>query len=240
MQTAAWNKLSLAAVSRSIVKHMNVCFRSSKATASQTELSHPFQLARQPSKIWFISNNHGMIGRRAPTIGRIYEVGNGVSDPYGCNEVTRRKIQEWINANLAPACYEGQHVLRGTKIWLVVTTILIGASLRPVCADLQPGVPYASSTAPVRIASVKLSARSFHSGDMASGRVITTSNVAALTARIGSYQVNVPRLAPGVFALSLRVPYIPLPVHQVNIVITAIRADGVTAQRTVPIEVHLQ
>lgn len=75
---------------------------------------------------------------------------------------------------------------------------------------------------------------------MAFGQVITTSNAAALTARIGTYQVNVPRRAPGTFAISLRVPNIPVPGHRVNIVITAIRADGVTAQRTVPIEVYLR
>ncbi|HEV2036991.1 MAG TPA: hypothetical protein VGQ96_00170 [Candidatus Eremiobacteraceae bacterium] len=67
--------------------------------------------------------------------------------------------------------------------------------------------------------------------------MITTSNAAALTARIGTYQVNVPRVAPGTFALSMTVPHLPVPGHRVVIVVTAIRADGATTQRSVPLDV---
>jgi hypothetical protein len=63
--------------------------------------------------------------------------------------------------------------------------------------------------------------------------VITTSNAAALTARIGDYQVSVPKVAPGTFVLSMTVPHAPLVGHRVDITVTAIRADGVTAQRSV-------
>ncbi|MDQ6767518.1 MAG: hypothetical protein M3Z41_06875 [Candidatus Eremiobacteraeota bacterium] len=105
----------------------------------------------------------------------------------------------------------------------------------------QPGLPasvaYASDTDPVRILSVSFSADTVRAGDIASARVITTSNAAALTARIGAYQVNVPRVAPGTFALSMTVPHVPVLGHRVVIVVTAIRTDGATTQRSVPLDV---
>jgi len=102
---------------------------------------------------------------------------------------------------------------------------------------LPAGVPYAASSDPVKIQSVTLSSAVVHGGDDASGRVITTSNAAALTARIGTYQVGVPRLAPGIFQISIRVPRLPTLGSTVDIVLTAIRADGQTDQRTVPVRV---
>jgi len=103
--------------------------------------------------------------------------------------------------------------------------------------DLPPGVPYASNTDPVRIASIKLSSDEVRGGDLASATVITSSNAAAMTARIGTYQISVPRTAPGTFAISIRVPHLPLVRQTVNIVVTAIRSDGATAQTTVPVKV---
>lgn len=102
---------------------------------------------------------------------------------------------------------------------------------------LPPGVDYASERDPVRILSINLSSDTVQAGDVASARVITTSNAAALTARIGSYQVNVPRVAPGTFALSMNVPHIYVPGHRVVIVVTAIRSDGASTQRSVPLDV---
>jgi len=100
---------------------------------------------------------------------------------------------------------------------------------------LPPGVVYASDTDPVRILSVRISSDTLQAGDIASARVITTSNAAAMTARIGTYQVNVPRVAPGMFVLSMTVPHIYIPGHRAVIVVTAIRTDGATAQRSVPL-----
>ena len=104
--------------------------------------------------------------------------------------------------------------------------------------ELPPGVPYASSADPIRIVSIKLSSDDVRGGDMASARVITTSNAAALTARIRTYQVNVPRIAPGTFAMRIRVPHVPVPGHRVDIVVTAIRADGATTERTISVNVY--
>lgn len=102
---------------------------------------------------------------------------------------------------------------------------------------LPEGVPYAGEHDPIRIASVTLSADEVRGGDIASARVITTSNAAALTARIGTYQVNVPRVAPGIFSIAITVPHLPLRNQSVDIIVTAIRSDGATAQTTVPLKV---
>lgn len=104
--------------------------------------------------------------------------------------------------------------------------------------ELPPGVPYAAPLDPVRIASIKLSAYNVRSGDTVSARVITTSNAAALTARIGDYQVNVPKVAPGTFALRIQVPRVAVPGHRVDIMVTAIRSDGASTQRAVTVFVY--
>lgn len=111
-----------------------------------------------------------------------------------------------------------------------------GPQVRSAHPDLPPGVPYATPTDPVQIQSITFSPDHVHAGDVASARILTTSNAAALTARIGTYQVNVPKVAPGTFSLSITVPTL-LPSHQFEIVVTAIRADGATAQRVIPIDV---
>lgn len=102
---------------------------------------------------------------------------------------------------------------------------------------LPSGVAYASDTDPVRIDSIVLSADDVRGGDLASARVTTTSNAAALTARIGTYQVSVPRVAPGIFEISMKVPRLPVAGQTVNIIVTAIRSDGATVQRTIPVRV---
>lgn len=102
---------------------------------------------------------------------------------------------------------------------------------------LPEGVPYAGVHDPIRIASVTLSADEVRGGDIASARVITTSNAAALTARIGTYQVNVPRIAPGVFSIAITVPHLPVRNQLVDIIVTAIRSDGATARTSVPLKV---
>ncbi|MDQ2817448.1 MAG: hypothetical protein M3T49_04455 [Candidatus Eremiobacteraeota bacterium] len=58
-----------------------------------------------------------------------------------------------------------------------------------------------------------------------------------MTARVGTIEVAVPKIAPGTFHMEVRVPHLPLFNGRMNIVFTAIRADGVRAERTVPIEV---
>jgi hypothetical protein len=125
------------------------------------------------------------------------------------------------------------------RVLVLLATVVAGLTphVQPG-APLPPGVPYAAPGDPVRIESVQLSSNDVKAGDVASGLVITTSNAAAMLARVGSYQVNVPRVNIGTFALSVRVPWFPLPVYHTTIVVIAIRADGATAQQTVSLKVH--
>jgi hypothetical protein len=108
----------------------------------------------------------------------------------------------------------------------------------PAWQKLPRGVPYAAPTDPVRIVSVVLSSYDVHAGDAVFARVVTTSNAAALTAQVGTYRIRVPRVAPGIFETSLNVPRVVVPHHKVAILLTAIRADGATAHRTVSVNVY--
>jgi hypothetical protein len=99
------------------------------------------------------------------------------------------------------------------------------------------GVPYASDTDPVKIVSVSLSSTDFHPGDLVSGRVITSSNAAAVTAQVGTIRVGVPRIAIGKFRLSLQLPNIPLPIGPQKLLITAVRRDGARTTHAVDVRV---
>jgi hypothetical protein len=121
---------------------------------------------------------------------------------------------------------------------------LIGAFLvalatpQPSPAALPPGVPYAGPNDPIAITSVDLSSDVVQAGSLATGRVLTTSNAAAMLARVGSYQVNVPRVDIGTFLLTMRVPKLFFPSYKATIVLIAIRADGATAEQTVSVKVR--
>ena len=116
---------------------------------------------------------------------------------------------------------------------LVALVFLTAATPEPV----PSGVPVAADSDPVRIVSVSLSSTDFHPGDLVSGRVITTSNAAAVTAEVGTIRVGVPRVAIGKFRISMQLPNIPLPVGPQKLIITAVRRDGARATRAVDVRV---
>jgi len=105
--------------------------------------------------------------------------------------------------------------------------------------DLPPGVPYASDTDPVRIVSYVLSSTMIHPGDDITGDVVTSSNVASVTASVGSFSVAVPKVAQGRFHLQMKMPSVPLPPGPTKLIITAIRTDGKSTSRDVAITVEL-
>ena len=124
-------------------------------------------------------------------------------------------------------------------IAMIVARVL-AALLFVTEATPQPipsGVPIASDTEPVRIVSVSLSSTEFHPGDLVSGRIVTSSNAAAVTAQVGTIRVGVPRVAIGHFRLTMQLPNVPLPAGRQQLVITAIRKDGSRAERTVEVQV---
>jgi hypothetical protein len=113
-----------------------------------------------------------------------------------------------------------------------VTSAVVGDAL-------PPGVPYASDTDPVRIVSYVLSSTTFHPGDDITGDVVTSSNAASVTARVGSFSVAVPKVAQGKFHLQMKMPSVPLPPGDAKLIITAIRTDGKSTTREVAITVAL-
>ncbi len=126
----------------------------------------------------------------------------------------------------------------GLRSLICAAALVCGMASMAAADDvLPPGVPYASPTDPVRIASIALPSDTVHGGDVATATVLTTSNAAALTARVGTYLINVPKTAPGTFAVALKVPRLPFPSYRAHIVVTAIRADGETSEQTISIKI---
>jgi hypothetical protein len=127
----------------------------------------------------------------------------------------------------------------GTLVAALTSALLVSlATPHPSPSPLPPGVQYAGPSDPVAIESVELSSDVVQGGDLATGRVLTTSNAAAMLARVGTYQVNVPRVDVGTFALTLRVPKLLFPSYRAKIVLIAIRADGATAEQTVSVKIR--
>ena len=116
-----------------------------------------------------------------------------------------------------------------------VVIVFTAAPSPPANAGLPPGVPYAGNSDPVRIVSIQLSSTVARPGDNISGRVVTSSNAASVTAQIGSIVMPVPKVAPGIFALTIKVPQTLFGLHAVDVIVTAIRSDGATDQQTIPV-----
>jgi hypothetical protein len=77
------------------------------------------------------------------------------------------------------------------------------------------------------------------SGDTVSGTVETSLNVASVEARIANYSISVPKVAPGRFALSYEVPWIPFFFKRTyDMVVIARNTQGDATSRTVPITIR--
>jgi len=99
-------------------------------------------------------------------------------------------------------------------------------------------VPYASDKDPVRITAINFSPSEPKRGDIVTAQVTCSSNAAAVTVAVGTIRVSVPKKAPGIFRAQLHVPTFALyPAHQ-TVIVTAIRTDGATVQRTVSVDIH--
>lgn len=105
--------------------------------------------------------------------------------------------------------------------------------------ELPPGVAYASDKDPVQIVSVEIEPSPVHLGGTVNGRVMTSSNAASVTAQFGAFRVNVPKIAPGTFALQARVPRVPWWHRQIDVVIIAVRTDGATISAVIPVDLAL-
>lgn len=69
------------------------------------------------------------------------------------------------------------------------------------------------------------------SGQVVSGRVETSTNVASVEARIGGYSSNLEKVGAGRFVLSYRVPYVPFflkKTYNVQLIARNTRGDAVS------------
>jgi hypothetical protein len=90
-----------------------------------------------------------------------------------------------------------------------------------------------------RILAVNVSETTVHSGDKVSGSVFTTSNVASVEARVGTYSMNLNRVGVGRFALTYTVAPLPWFIHGTfTMFVIAKNTRGAIAQRTIPLSVR--
>lgn len=120
----------------------------------------------------------------------------------------------------------------------LVVAMLVASPVLVRADELPPGVVYASDTDPVRITSVTFDPSHPAAGDAVSAQIVCTSNAAAVTAKVGTIVVNVPKRAPGIFSTTLRVPVLPIYSAHQTVIITAIRTDGAKAQRTISVDLR--
>jgi hypothetical protein len=93
--------------------------------------------------------------------------------------------------------------------------------------------------APPRILSMSLSTPVVRGGDVVSGFVETTSNVASVEARIGGYSSNMQKVGVGKFTLTYRVPKLPFFLHRTyNVEIIARNTRGDEVRSSVPITIR--
>lgn len=123
----------------------------------------------------------------------------------------------------------------------VRTSEVPGASPVPrvVAPSTATPVPVLAPDAKPAIVDISISATDLHSGDIVSGTVITSSNVASVEARIKTYSANLNRLGVGRFGLTMRVPSIPFFLHGTyQLQLIARNTAGVAAEEYFPISVH--
>jgi hypothetical protein len=100
-------------------------------------------------------------------------------------------------------------------------------------------VPRLPPDAAPQILGVAVSETTVHPGDTVSGRVVTTSNVAAVQARIGGYAMSLPKVGVGRFALTYTVAPLPWFVRgNFTLEVIAKNTRGVSVERSIALTVR--
>jgi hypothetical protein len=100
-------------------------------------------------------------------------------------------------------------------------------------------VPRLPPDAAPQILAVAVSETTVHPGDTVSGRVVTTSNVASVQARIGGYAMSLAKTGVGRFALTYKVAPLPWFIRgtfTMRVIAKNTRGDSV--ERTIPLTVR--
>jgi hypothetical protein len=93
--------------------------------------------------------------------------------------------------------------------------------------------------APPRILAMHLSRDVVSGGDTLRGTIETSSNVASVEARIGTYGVSFQKVGIGQFAIKLVVPNVPFFLHQTyTMQVIAHNSAGATTTQALPITVR--
>lgn len=93
--------------------------------------------------------------------------------------------------------------------------------------------------APPEILSMSLSSPVAHGGELVSGTVETSSNVASVEARIAGYSSPMQKIGVGRFALSYRVPKLPFFLHKTYMIqVIARNTQGQAVSTAVPITIR--
>ncbi|HKU68493.1 MAG TPA: hypothetical protein VJP85_12015, partial [Candidatus Baltobacteraceae bacterium] len=114
---------------------------------------------------------------------------------------------------------------------------MVAATLAPHVVAIKPiAVP---ENAPPRILAMSISTPVAHGGQIVSGTVETSSNVASVEARIAGYSSSMQKVGVGKFALSYRVPYLPFFLHRTySIEVIARNTRGDEVRTSVPITIR--
>jgi hypothetical protein len=112
------------------------------------------------------------------------------------------------------------------------TKLTTQAPAPPKVERLPPG-------SPPQILDVAVSRTTVQPGDRVFGRVVTTSNVASVEARIGNYSLNLAKVGVGRFELSYTVGPLPWFIHgHFTMHVIARNARGDAAMRAIPLTVR--
>lgn len=111
------------------------------------------------------------------------------------------------------------------------------ATVAPHVTNVEPMAEPAD--APPRILSMSISTPVARGGQLVSGTVQTSSNVASVEARIAGYSSSMRKVGAGKFAMTYRVPYLPFFLHRTyQIEVIARNTRGVAVRTAVPITIR--
>lgn len=93
--------------------------------------------------------------------------------------------------------------------------------------------------APPQILAIQLSDPVFHGGELVTGTIITSTNVAAVEIRLMGKHARIPRTDFGVFQMSYKMPRVPFWMRKTYTAqVVAMNSAGVEAERDITVSVR--
>jgi hypothetical protein len=106
-----------------------------------------------------------------------------------------------------------------------------------LAAGPLPSAQPAAPNAMPKILGVHLSSLRVRGGDVWSGKIATTTNVASVEVRAPSFTFNAPRIAYGQFAFDIHALFVP-PIYRriYTVAIVARNANGISDERDIDVD----